>query len=239
MKRSLFRKILFYLSVPRCVCCKAKLSLDELAFCSDCYKSFSENLERSCSHCSKRLSTCECVKDNLKTHFIKKEIKLFRYNRDDEKGTLSSLIYALKRSSRYEENKLSADLLSDSIKYHLDDCQDLIFTNVPRRRGGISRFGFDQSARLSKEIAHNLGANYLSLLHSKSKKEQKQLSAEQRLKNVDFSIRKNIDLKNKRVVIVDDIITTGASMASAASLIRSLGTKEIYAASLGIAYYDE
>ena len=60
----------------------------------------------------------------------------------------------------------------------------------------------------------------------------------ERRKNADFVLTKDVDLAGKRVIIVDDIITSGASMANAATLLRSLGCRDITAACLAIAYKD-
>ena len=58
------------------------------------------------------------------------------------------------------------------------------------------------------------------------------------MKNADFRIIRDIDLTGRQVIIVDDIITSGASVSVAASLIRSLDAKNITAACLAIAYRD-
>ena len=91
---------------------------------------------------------------------------------------------------------------------------------------------------MAKEVAKSLGAKYISLLKSNSKKAQKSLEHSERMKNANFDLIKDVDLTGKGVIIIDDVITSGASMGCAAALIRSLGCKNIVAASLGIAYKD-
>jgi predicted amidophosphoribosyltransferase len=91
---------------------------------------------------------------------------------------------------------------------------------------------------LAREVANRLGAEYIPLLKSNAKKPQKSLEAEDRFKNADFYIAKDIDIGGRGVIIVDDIITSGASMSKAAALIRSLGCREIIGACLAIAYKD-
>ena len=60
------------------------------------------------------------------------------------------------------------------------------------------------------------------------------------MENADFKLIKNPPkLVGKKVIIVDDIVTTGASMAHCATLIRALGTKNIVGAEISIAYKDE
>ena len=60
------------------------------------------------------------------------------------------------------------------------------------------------------------------------------------MKNARFDyLNKRIDLSGKTMVIVDDIVTTGASVSVAATLLKGAGAKRIIAASLAIAYNDD
>ena len=115
---------------------------------------------------------------------------------------------------------------------------DLVITNVPRRKAAILEYGIDHSAALAKEVAKGLGVEYIPILSSNSKQAQKSLRGIDRLSNADFKIKKELDLTNKTVIIVDDIVTTGASMSAAAMLIRGLGAKKIYGAVLAVAGRD-
>lgn len=115
---------------------------------------------------------------------------------------------------------------------------DLVITNVPRRKGAILEYGIDHSAALAKEVAKGLGVEYIPILSSNSKRAQKSLRGIDRLSNADFKIKRELDLTGKTVIIVDDIVTTGASMSAAAMLIRSLGAKKIYGAVLAVAGRD-
>ena len=91
---------------------------------------------------------------------------------------------------------------------------------------------------LAKAVADRLSGRYIELLKSNAKNPQKSLDSAERRKNADFYLVNDIDLKGKTVIIIDDIITSGSSMANAAALVRSLGSKDIVAASLAIAYKD-
>jgi predicted amidophosphoribosyltransferase len=93
---------------------------------------------------------------------------------------------------------------------------------------------------LAKSIAKNLEIEYINLLRSNSQKAQKEMNYKERFKNIDYKlINDKTSLKGKSVIIVDDIVTTGSSMSSAAMLIRSLGAKRVLGATLGIAYRDD
>ena len=73
-----------------------------------------------------------------------------------------------------------------------------------------------------------------------SGKPQKKTHGEQRLKNAKFDYRRRIpDIKGKNVLLVDDIVTTGASMGNSAMLLHGLGAKRIVGVCLSIAYRDK
>ena len=236
---SLIDKFFFYVSVPKCVCCQERLNINDLALCPKCYAEFEKILTRNCSVCSKVLSECLCCNEYLEKHFVKSLLKIFRYNQRDENFAANSVIYSLKRDNRKDVIDFCTSLLSRAIKHNLDTDGETIVTNVPRRRSAIIKFGMDHSAVLAKSIAKDIGAQYQPLLKSKTKKAQKNLRGEERISNIDFQVRKSLDLKNKKVIIVDDVVTSGASMGNAAALIRSLGSKNIFGVALAIAFKDK
>ena len=237
-ERSLLRKALFYLSRPTCVCCKEPLDVSDFAFCPECSVEFKERLNNNCSFCTKDLRECDCAPEFLRAHFIKKLYKSIRYIGTDADRVSAALIYSLKRRSRSDVLHLAAELMLESLSRSGEDFSKWTFTNVPRRGMAVTEYGFDHAAYLAKTLAKKLGADYKPLLRSRSKREQKQLSREERMKNADFILRKSsFELKGK-VIIVDDVVTTGASMGTAATLIRGLGIKEIRGLTLAVSYPD-
>ena len=237
--KAIMDRVLFALSVPKCTCCRKRLNYGEKALCLKCYIEFNDFKTRNCSRCARILSECDCSNSYLESHYIRRVIKCFRYIGNDEVTAANGLIYSLKRDNRADVLEACADELSAAIKNSIEHPEDYIFTNVPRREDAIVEYGIDHSERLAKSVAKRLGAEYRKILKSRAKKPQKSLDTEDRFKNADFRIIDKRDLTGKSVIIVDDIITSGASMSKAASLIRSLGSKNIVAASLAIAYKDE
>ncbi len=231
-------RALFALSVPKCTCCKAKLSYGEKGLCPKCSAVFSEFKSRNCSRCAKKLSSCSCSNEYLSGHFVSKVIKCFRYLSRNESAPGNSLIYSLKRDNRRDVLDRCRDEICSAIRNSIKTPESYIYTNVPRRKPAIVEFGIDHSALLARAVAAELGGEYRSLLGSKAKYAQKSLDPIKRFENARFYITKDIDLSGKKVMIIDDIITTGASVAKSAALIRSLGCREIVAATLAIAYKD-
>ena len=232
-------RVLFALSVPKCVCCGERLSYGEKALCPKCSAEFEEIKTRNCSKCAKILSECSCSTRDLEAHFIKNITKSFRYNPRKENLSANSLIYSLKRDNRSDVLKKCTDEMCAAILNTHNITEDFVITNVPRRRRAIVRYGIDHSELLAKSVAKRLGVKYIRTLKSRAKSEQKLLTREERLKNTDFTLLAKESLEGKKIIIVDDIITTGASVGSAAVMIRALRPKSIYAAALAIAYKDD
>ncbi|MBE6532656.1 MAG: ComF family protein [Ruminococcaceae bacterium] len=232
-------RVLFALSVPKCVCCREPIDYGQKAFCPKCSADFEEIKTRNCSRCAKKLNACSCSNEYLEGHFIKRVVKCFRYLVKDEINPANALIFSMKKDNRKDVLEVCTQELVAAIRNSVDNPEEYIITNIPRRKAEIIDKGLDQAELLARAIATRLGAEYMPILKSLSKKSQKTLERADRLKNANFAIKSEADLTGKSVIIVDDVITTGASMGTAAALIRSLGAKNITAAALGIAYRDK
>jgi len=176
----------------------------------------------------------------LKNHFVKSHFKVFRYENREENDVANELIYSLKRDNRADVVEFLASELAESLRTFIENETAVIFTNVPRRRSAIIKYGMDHAKDLSRALARCFNREYESILISKSKASQKSTRGKERITNVLFKIkgRNPKNLKGKTVVIVDDIVTTGASAGTAAALIRSLGAKKIVVASVAATYKD-
>ena len=116
-------------------------------------------------------------------------------------------------------------------------------SNQNNRKSGIaiSVFQFKSEAKeLAKSVSLKLGIEYVELLKSKSRKSQKSVHGQERKENAKFNYKKkgNISLKGRTVILIDDIITTGASLTNSATLIKRLKPKKIIGACIGTAYKE-
>ena len=233
------KDILFYISVPKCVACGERLVRSDRALCKNCKLDYDNAIKRNCAHCAKPIYECSCTTEYLDAHYIHRHIKVFRYRPEAELPT-NKLIYSLKKDNRDDVLDFLADELASSIAITFPNASDFIFTYIPRRRVAKVKYGIDHAELLSKRVSEKLGAKYQKTLISKSKNEQKlSKNREERMKNARFDyIHKRVDLSGKTVVLIDDVVTTGASMSVAAALLKGAGAKRIIGASLAIAYND-
>ena len=238
--QKIYKWTLFLLGVPTCVGCEERLVNPYSPLCPDCLDKYKRVKTANCSLCGNLLHNCSCTNEYLSSHFIKRHFKVFRYENREENASANALIYSMKRDNRKDVLEFVTDEVAATLSDFVAENRDVIFTNVPRRRSAIAEYGIDQAKNLARALSRHFGCEYRAILVSRSKLAQKEARAKERIDNVKFEYRRNLkSLKGRTVIIVDDVVTTGASIATAASLIRALGAKKIVAASIAATYKDE
>jgi len=81
---------------------------------------------------------------------------------------------------------------------------------------------------LNFPIINGLKRSYEALAQAQIK------SKKSRLKNVKniFSIIKKVNIKNKTIILIDDVITTGATLKEACRVLKKAGANKVYALTL-------
>ena len=228
----------YYVTVPFCVHCKRKLSKNFSVFCPLCLSRYKNAKLRNCSRCCEILSRCTCTSDYLDTHLVHRLVKVIRYVPSIEDMPQNRLIFSLKRENRADVAQFCAAELADAIRHGVENYKDFILTYVPRRNKAKRKYGVDQAQVLAENLSALLQIPMIPTLRSLAKTPQKKLSAAARRKNAAFAPRLGVNLSGKRILLVDDIVTTGASMGGAAVHLRGLGAKEIVGVCFAIAYRD-
>lgn len=129
-----------------------------------------------------------------------------------------------------------ARYLSDTIKEELQGEYDLIsFVPVSFLREHTR--GFDQAKLIAEKTAALLGADFArTLRRTRDTERQSRLQdISQKRANVSDAFRCVYNVKGKRVLIIDDILTTGATMSECARTLLMAGAKDVIAASVAYA----
>ena len=111
---------------------------------------------------------------------------------------------------------------------------DLILP-VPLSKERLQTRGFNQAWELAAALASQSGSparlDGTLLLRVKNTRPQTELKREARLENVKGAFQidplRALEVKGKRVVLVDDVMTSGASLFTAASVLRAAGAAHI------------
>lgn len=111
---------------------------------------------------------------------------------------------------------------------------DMIATPMPLHWSRLLRRRFNQSGRLGERIAHELQIAWLpdALIRGKSTRKLDGLSREERFRTlsqvIQASKRQQSQIAGRKVLLIDDVMTTGASLGAATDALLAGGAKEVY-----------
>lgn len=188
----------------RCPFCKNVMEIDE--YC--------------CPHCKDKLSSTY-IENFARGGY--RCVSSFPYD-----GVYKSAIKGLKFNNKPRRSKQLAMLMESDIRDYYRDITFDIITSVPLHRKRQRLRGYNQSQLIGKELSALLNIPYVEVLEKHKDNEiQHTLKAKYRIKNVKNAYRL-IDrklVKNKNVLVVDDIITTGCTLGECSKVIRNGGAK--------------
>lgn len=212
------KNIIDFIFPPICVCCKRPLNTENpLPFCSKCHASLNASKTKEPKNINdKNVERCYC---------------LYRYSKYDVKRVIShtKTIFS-DRYASFISKELKEELLKHNLLYKID-----LITFAPRKKSSINLHGFDQGEELAKVLSKETSIPYEKCIMRKGKSsEQKFLKSKEREENVKniFKIAKDANIKDKIVLIVDDVITTGATVKACAKILKENGAKLVFALSI-------
>jgi ComF family protein len=140
----------------------------------------------------------------------------------DYSGTVRQVILALKEKGRTDVAGALAAPLRSAIEAaaELTDAPPPELALVPPSRSSFRRRGYDPVALLVRKAGF---AHHAVLRHARRTLQQKSLNLESRSANVAGSLHATGALSGRSFILVDDVMTTGATMAEAARAIRQAG----------------
>jgi ComF family protein len=102
---------------------------------------------------------------------------------------------------------------------------------VPLHRQRLRERGFNQSLLLARRIAqvHSLPVDATTLQRVRYTQPQTELSGPERRKNIRqaFAVARTTSISGKRVLLIDDVFTTGATVQECAKTLLKAGAKRV------------
>lgn len=186
-----------------------------------------------CPHCV-ALEQKYRLKDGSKLNYL-----LEKRAANNLSKTISSYIYSNDTAdmvARYKFQQhytmardMAKIIATDIIELLGEDCCDVVLP-VPAYKKSTNQ----HSALIAKRVAKILSKPYLpeALVKEKKTKPQHELSAEERAKNLAgaFAVKKPNSVKNKRVLLCDDVMTSGNTLNECARVLLDAGALEVLAA---------
>ena len=125
--------------------------------------------------------------------------------------------------------------ISDVLREVVDITKMDLITSVPLNKARLRERGFNQSEIFSREISKITGIKYVETLKKvKNNKIQHELSLDQRSENVKnvYAVLDKTLVSEKKIILCDDILTTGNTMAECANMLFETGAKEVIGATI-------
>jgi ComF family protein len=144
---------------------------------------------------------------------------------------MPTLIHALKFHGLTEVRWPFADLLARLVEREMGPAPWDLIAPVPLHRTRERERGFNQSALIARALGQRLGwpVDLRAVRRHRATRTQTNLGRGQRLANVEgaFSCPRPESIADKRILLVDDVHTTGATMRAAAQALREAGAREV------------
>ncbi len=209
----------------RCVNCQKEIFNGEY-FCEDCKSKLPYNYGAICHHCGRKLinsqNYCTTCKGRLTN--IDKARSAFNYELP-----ISSLIKRMKYDNhRYLVQAFGIDLAN--IYYNNGFRVDLV-AFVPATKKSLKKRGYNQSRLLAEEFCTLTNLPLFEGLEKvKETNRQAKLNREDRAKNLKdaFKLTDKRAVRNKNIIIIDDVSTTGATAETLARLFKQASANEVY-----------
>lgn len=235
-----------YVYVRTCVGCGERMGYEyrDEAFCDACRIAFERAKVASCPECFAAMAECRCMPKSLSSAGVLEYRKLVAYVSDRASCPENKLLYFIK----HRKNKRVALFVANQLLYKVDEMlsanalcrEDVVIAYLPRSRRSYAKYGVDQAKLVCELISEVSGIACLPLIKRRKcgRREQKSLGIKKRMKNAakSFEIDEEYisECRSRPVILFDDIVTSGASMATAAKLLGREGIENIYA--LSVAY---
>ena len=223
-----------WLFPARCPVCDKVVPRWDEGICSECLKNIRYVEPPRCLKCGKHIEeeTREYCSDcEERKHFFKQGRALYYYK------DIAKAIYRYK----YKGRKAYAKVFGREMVYYLGDYikslgADAIIP-VPLFRRKVRRRGYNQATLLARILGEelNIPVEEKLVIRNRNTKPLKLLNPEERLNNLKkaFILVEN-GVKLKRVIIIDDIYTTGSTIDTMAELLMEWGIEEVYFVTLAI-----
>lgn len=237
-----------FFAVRRCASCGELMPYErrEEAFCPECRMRWDVQKTAECGICGKAVCECACMSKALSRAGAVCHHKAVFYS--SSKPVQHNTLMFIKRHrnprvTRFLAEQLASVLSADKELFELN-AENAVITFVPRSRRAVTEHGFDQSELLAEALSDILEIPAVrTVVRAHGGREQKRLSASERVRNASSAFEPCTNIaslvEGKRVILVDDVVTTGASMAACLPHLRRAGARETVCLSIASTEYSK
>ena len=193
-----------------CEECLGRVQLNKEQFCPVCWQPSLGG--KVCGSCDSPLAGLRVAASYERNPELAKAVRTLKYKfSEDLAGKLAQILVRSIQQKSYVGER--------------------VITPVPLHRKRERWRGFNQAELLATAVAEklNLPLEHL-LIRAKNTSQQAKLSKQERLKNIGgaFVLAPEIVMKDRTVILVDDIASTGSTLIECAKVLKKNGAKKIW-----------
>ncbi len=221
----------------KCRACKDELKVDLVDFLSGPRKWKETNHKTLCDSCFFKF---ELEPSLLRIVNMEGMAPLLVASRLPYEGPLKKILYHLK----YDDDRLVVEDLALLLSQALDDLakmvsiKNCVLVPVPLHWKRMLKRGFNQAELLANRIAykHDVPIDQRLLSRTRGTATQHQLGRQERKLNVEGAFQANRKYaEGAHIILVDDLLTSGATLSSCASALTDAGALSVNAITLAYA----
>lgn len=182
-----------------------------------------------CGGCQQSLPWLAGAAAHSKAEWLEDAVSALGY-----RGAVRSAVLTMKFGKKAARAKPLGILVAQCVQDHLHRSFDLVsFPPLSAKR--LRRRGFDQAERLARQVARSLGTTPTRLLEKEDRPAQSGITdAAARRANIlgAYRVLDPEAVRGKDILLVDDVLTTGATLSECARVLRAAGARRVWAATL-------
>jgi ComF family protein len=195
-------------------------------------KSSLSNIQKASKERLKREFDRKFLNNNIVSDFFSP----FVFEKDKE---LQHAIHSLKYENKFPIGIFLGKTLANKIKTDRSNWNLDLIIPIPLHQLKKAERGYNQSFYIAKGMGNILKITFSDRIVKRIKYTESQttMTLNEREENISgaFRVRNKNAVKGKSILLVDDVITTGATISECGRILLEAGAKQIYAASISIA----
>jgi ComF family protein len=237
-----------WLYPPRCRACGARVrGHDAEFFCAACWRRVRRVSTPLCDVCGRPFPSaggddhsCAACLERHPAFARARAWACYPSDREAE-HPLRSVVQKFKYGRKVSLGKPLGRLLASGCREFVAECKPDVILPVPLHPKRLRWRGFNQSVLLAREVsrATNVPLDPFTLYRSKETLPQTQLTGEERRRNVRaaFSLKTRESVADRRVLLLDDVYTSGATVNECSRVLEQSGAKVVYVLTLARAVW--
>ena len=232
-----------WLYPPRCRACGGRIyGRDAEYFCAACWPEIHVVSHPLCTVCGRPFIDASgddhlCGVCLSRTPYFARARAWACYPREEmSEHPLRRVVQKFKYGRRVSLGKPLGRLMAQGCQEFLSECAVDVIIPVPLHPKRLRWRGFNQSVLLARQVSRALDVpmDPFVLCRSKQTPPQTQLTEEERRKNVRgaFSLNPHKPVEGRRVLLVDDVYTSGATVNECSRSLKRAGAEEVYVLTL-------